>query len=238
MPLVGTFGAAASKGFGQTRGGRGPYDIEYMVAAGGAGGSAISGGSGGAGGLQVFTSVEVAPEDTFAVSIGGGGAGGSNNKGSDGTPTSFGPQSSTGGGKGGYEPSRNGTPGGSGGAATVHGGSGGSGTPGQGNPGGPGGGGGKNGSGGPHSGGADYPYPITGNSYADGGNYNDNSSTPQPANSAKGGPGKGQGGTGGSGGSGIVVVSYSGDQVGTGGTVSSQGGNTLHTFTGPGTYTA
>ena len=36
----------------------------------------LPGGSGGAGGLQVFTSVEVAPEDTFAVSIGGGGGGG------------------------------------------------------------------------------------------------------------------------------------------------------------------
>jgi hypothetical protein len=41
-----------------------------------------------------------------------------------------------------------------------------------------------------------------------------------------------------SGGSGIVIISYAGSQRGTGGTVTSSGGNTIHTFTSSGTYTA
>lgn len=44
--------------------------------------------------------------------------------------------------------------------------------------------------------------------------------------------------TSGSGGSGIVVVSYLGAQRGTGGTVTSVGGKTIHTFTSSGTFTA
>ena len=43
---------------------------------------------------------------------------------------------------------------------------------------------------------------------------------------------------GGNGGSGIVIISYAGSQRGTGGTVTSSGGNTIHTFTSSGTYTA
>jgi hypothetical protein len=42
----------------------------------------------------------------------------------------------------------------------------------------------------------------------------------------------------GTGGSGIVIVSYPGAQRGTGGTVTYSGGNTIHTFTESGTYTA
>jgi hypothetical protein len=41
-----------------------------------------------------------------------------------------------------------------------------------------------------------------------------------------------------SGGSGIVIVRYLGAQRGTGGTVSSSGGYTIHTFTESSTYTA
>jgi hypothetical protein len=56
-----------------------------------------------------------------------------------------------------------------------------------------------------------------------------------------GGGGGGGGGTGAgapaAGGSGIVIVSYPGAQRGTGGTVTSSGGNTIHTFTTSGTYT-
>jgi hypothetical protein len=44
--------------------------------------------------------------------------------------------------------------------------------------------------------------------------------------------------TSGAGGSGIVIIRYSGAQRGTGGTVTSSGGNTIHTFTTSGTYTA
>ena len=43
---------------------------------------------------------------------------------------------------------------------------------------------------------------------------------------------------GGNGGSGICIISYTGAQRGTGGTVTSSGGNTIHTFTSSGTYTA
>jgi hypothetical protein len=42
----------------------------------------------------------------------------------------------------------------------------------------------------------------------------------------------------GSGGSGLVIVRYLGSQRGTGGTVTSSGGYTIHTFTSSGTYTA
>ena len=43
---------------------------------------------------------------------------------------------------------------------------------------------------------------------------------------------------GGNGGSGIAVIRYAGAQRGTGGTVTSSGGYTIHTFTSSGTYTA
>ena len=39
---------------------------------------------------------------------------------------------------------------------------------------------------------------------------------------------------GAAGGSGIVIISYAGSQIFTGGTVTSSGGNTIHTFTASG----
>jgi hypothetical protein len=58
-----------------------------------------------------------------------------------------------------------------------------------------------------------------------------------------GGGGGGAGGNsaarvGGNGGSGIVILRYLGAQRGTGGTVTSAGGYTIHTFTSSGTFTA
>jgi hypothetical protein len=53
-----------------------------------------------------------------------------------------------------------------------------------------------------------------------------------------GGGGGGDGATAAAGGSGIAIISYTGSQRGTGGTVTSSGGNTIHTFTSSGTYTA
>jgi hypothetical protein len=53
-----------------------------------------------------------------------------------------------------------------------------------------------------------------------------------------GGGGTGVGAGGGAGGSGIVIISYAGSQRGSGGTITSSGGNTIHTFTTSGTYTA
>jgi hypothetical protein len=43
---------------------------------------------------------------------------------------------------------------------------------------------------------------------------------------------------GAAGGSGIVIVRYLGSQRATGGTVTSSGGYTIHTFTSSGTFTA
>ena len=57
------------------------------------------------------------------------------------------------------------------------------------------------------------------------------------ANTGGGGGGSG-GQTSGSGGSGIVIIRYLGAQRGTGGTVTSAGGFTIHTFTTSGTFTA
>jgi hypothetical protein len=53
-----------------------------------------------------------------------------------------------------------------------------------------------------------------------------------------GGGGGGQNVSAGSGGSGVVIIRYLGAQRGTGGTVTSAGGYTYHTFTSSGTYTA
>lgn len=50
--------------------------------------------------------------------------------------------------------------------------------------------------------------------------------------------GAGSGGNGGNGGSGIVIVRYLGTQKATGGTVTTSGGYTYHTFTSSGTFTA
>jgi hypothetical protein len=59
------------------------------------------------------------------------------------------------------------------------------------------------------------------------------------ANTGGGGGGQGyNGGNGRAGGSGIIIISYPGAQRGTGGTVTSSGGNTIHTFTTSGTFTA
>lgn len=57
-------------------------------------------------------------------------------------------------------------------------------------------------------------------------------------NTGGGGGGAANAGAGGTGGSGIVIISYAGSQRGTGGTITTVGGNTIHTFTGSGTFTA
>jgi hypothetical protein len=58
-------------------------------------------------------------------------------------------------------------------------------------------------------------------------------------NTGGGGGGNRSGGAGGAnGGSGIVIIRYSGSQGATGGTVTTSGANTIHTFTGDGTFTS
>ena len=58
------------------------------------------------------------------------------------------------------------------------------------------------------------------------------------ANTGGGGGAGGLANSGAAGGSGIVIISYAGAQRGTGGVVTSSGGNTIHTFTTSGTYNA
>jgi hypothetical protein len=61
---------------------------------------------------------------------------------------------------------------------------------------------------------------------------------PGTANTGGGGGGAAPNASGAAGGSGIVIISYFGAQRGTGGTVTSAGGYTIHTFLTSGTYTA
>jgi hypothetical protein len=63
-------------------------------------------------------------------------------------------------------------------------------------------------------------------------------STTGVAGTTNTGSGGGGSSTGGAGGSGIVIVAYPGSTRGTGGTITSSGGYTYHTFTSSGTYTA
>jgi hypothetical protein len=60
------------------------------------------------------------------------------------------------------------------------------------------------------------------------------------ANTGGGGGGGTRAGSenGAAGGSGVVILRYVGAQRGTGGTVTSAGGYTIHTFTSSGTFTA
>jgi hypothetical protein len=55
--------------------------------------------------------------------------------------------------------------------------------------------------------------------------------------SSYGGGGGGRNGTGQTGQTGVVVISYPGGQQATGGTITTSGGNTIHTFTASGTFT-
>ena len=239
------------------------YSVEYLVVAGGASGGAATGsfrgggGGGGGGFLEGTTQVQIGT--AYTVTVGGGGAsrpvgssgisGGNSNIGS--------LVVALGGGGGGT--GTNGSAGGSGGGAGDQTGaqSGGAGTTGQGFRGGNTGGSGGNGNGGAGGGGANSQgvdgsqtsggsgktSSINGNTYAAGGSGGSRASsetgTSKAANTAGGGNGGGgSSGGGGAGGSGIVVLRYLGSQRGTGGTVTSSGGYTVHTFTASATYTA
>jgi hypothetical protein len=92
-----------------------------------------------------------------------------------------------------------------------------------------------------YAGGGGGAYASSGGS---GGGGNGGADASSNATSATANTGGGGGGANvfaalrGAGGSGIVIISYAGAQRGTGGTVTSSGGNTIHTFTSSGTYTA
>jgi hypothetical protein len=99
------------------------------------------------------------------------------------------------------------------------------------------------------NGGVGLAYSISGSStyYAGGGGAHANGGTNGTGGAGGGGSdgsnatantGGGGGASSGNGGSGIVILRYLGNQRGSGGSVTSSGGYTIHTFTSSGTYTA
>jgi hypothetical protein len=219
----------------------GGLSYTVTVGAGGAG-NPSAGYFGGNGANSTITGTSIS-----ITAVGGGGGGGGYNRGRDGGSGGGGVNWDTSGGRaggsatsgqgsnGGSGATQNGTGGaGGGGGKSAQGGDGSGFTAGNGGSGlsdswsgssrtlaGGGGGGGNNG----------------GSGGSGGGGAGGGSSVAGIANTGGGGGGH-TGGQGASGGSGIVVIRYSGSQRGTGGTITSSGGYTLHTFTSSGTFTA
>jgi hypothetical protein len=240
--------------------------LALVVGGGGGAGSGNSGGGGGAGGVRYTTANLTLGSTTVTVGAGGGaqtngqnstfgtitaagggggntGAGGSGGSGGGGSPTGSGNVPSTDppqGFNGGlYTGQFNGGGGGGASQAGFNGtGFGGNGlffslvqTVGYGSPIGWVGGGGAGGVG-------NGPTPIGG--IGGGGNAGN---SPNPSTQQTGSPNTGGGGggafgaSGAAGGSGIVIIRYSGPPIATGGTITSVGGDTVHTFTATGSST-
>jgi hypothetical protein len=211
--------------------------VNYLIVAGGGGsGSGSYGGGGGGGVLSGSAFVNVT---SYAVTVGAAGTYAA-------TPTNGGNssifgQTAIGGGAGG-DSNTNGSSGGSGGGGGAGVSLGGAGTSGQGfaggngqtTPGGCGGGaGGVGGTGSSGNGGAAISSSITGSAvnYGGGGRGSNAGST---ATSAYG---EGAGANVGIGKAGVVIISYpTGSMTATGGTITTSGGNTIHTFTTSGTF--
>lgn len=203
-------------------------------------------GAGGAGGLNARGSNGGDSAFGTIVSTGGGG-GGSSVTNVNGLGGGSGGGGSAPSGNGGSATSGQGSTGGTGTSIEVGGGSGGGGgaSASGGNGSTSGGGTGGNGGAGTASsitgssvtyagGGAGIGWAVNGTGGAGGGG---NSGTDGTANTGGGG-GARHGATGGAGGSGIVVISYTtGSITATGGTITTSGGNTIHTFTSSGTFT-
>lgn len=214
-----------------------------------------SGGAGGTGAGGTATSGTNSSISTIVTSVGGGGGG--NNGGNNGAAGGSGGGGAGGGatGSGGSGTSGQGYAGGATTYSNVGGGGGGGNSVGS---------TGTSSSGG-GAGGIGLQSSISGSAtyYAGGGGGGGNNGVPLPGGSGGSGgggagsqtgvgssastnTGGGGGGgaynsgnfNGGAGGSGIVIISYLGSQRGTGGTVTSSGGYTIHTFTSSGTYNA
>lgn len=240
------------------------YTLEYLVVGGGGGAGQ---GGGGAGGM-VIGAVSVVVGTIITITVGGGGNGGAGGMGGTGSSSGFtGPSigvTGNGGGGGGAANS-NGLNGGSGGGSggnsgglqsggtatqtSPSGGTGygfnGSGNPSSSSPWYSGAGGGAGGAASGNTNGPGRASDFTGSNitYSTGGggsSYYAADGASAAANTGNGGQGGGanNGGDGGAGGSGIVILRYTGSQRGTGGTVGSSGGYTIHTFTSSGAYTA
>lgn len=217
--------------------------LEYIVVSGGGSGGGMgdaghAGGGGGAGGMIVSTYISARPV-SYTVSVAG--AGGQSSISGVGHVTVYagGSAGQDGGSGGGGNSNDTGSTGTGAGAGTA----------GQGNNGSKGGsgswvaggGGGKGSTGSQPGGGSGYEITWRGFSevFASGGrggvySPESNGST-GAANTGNGGGGSGRGG-GMSGGSGIVMIRYAGDQAATGGSITTSGGYTIHTFTSTGTF--
>lgn len=243
----------------------GTFSFDSLVVGGGGGGggkvggaSGNRGGGGGAGGFIATSHTGVA-EGTYAVTVGSGGGGGaSGGSGSNGSSSALGSLvTALGGGAGGAGAAGSSGASGGGGGGGAFGGGGGTVSQGHdggagvtdasGGGGGGGGGAGGNGTGGSSTsggaGGAGLSSSLSGAAvtYARGGNggglgAGGGDGGSGTANTGNGGGG-GQTGGGGAGGSGIVIISYpTGSMTATGGTITTAGGNTIHTFTSNGTF--
>lgn len=232
------------------------YAVDYLVVAGGGSGGnpplgsgVLYGGGGGAGGQKSGT-VTLTPGIGYVITIGAGGAvSAAGSSGNDGASSALDTISSCTGGGGGGNYAVNGRNGGSGGGGGAEVTIGGTGVAGQGNAGAGGaapnvrggGGGGSGAAGAAGEGGAGTASSISGAAvtYAVGG-PNAASGTAAPATAGSGG--KGGNGDGAVvatiGKDGTVIISYTGSQRGTGGTVTTSGGKTIHTFTASNVYRA
>jgi len=239
-----------------------PYSVDYLiVAAGSSGGTGTYAGGGGGGGEVLSSSAySVSVGTAYTVTIGAGGSGGTFSVGND---SVFGSFTSRGGGTNvSVTNDNNGAGSGNGNAR----GAGSGGSPSTERGGGGGGAGGVGASGASTAnGGAGVSSSYSGSSVGYGGGGGGGQGTGYGSGTALGQDGGGNGSFGGSGaaisgtanrgggggggasvnisasgngGSGLVIVRYLGTQRGTGGTVTSSGGYTIHTFTSSGTFTA
>lgn len=236
-----------------------PPTLTYLIVAG-AGGAGFTdlanngGGAGGAGGLKTGTSTGAITSYPIVIGNGGAASAVASSTGATGQDSSFNSITSHGGGGGGSSSAS----GGAGGAGGSGGGgypgiAGGAGTGGEGSNGGAGGtggpqnrgggGGGAGGAGqtgspsGTGAGGVGTSSSITGSSVTYSAGGNGTSGTSGSANTGNGGGGSSTNSVGGNGGSGIVIVSYvTGSLTATGGTITTSGGNTIHSFTSNGTF--
>lgn len=225
-----------------------PYPAEYLIVAGGGGGVLVEGGSGGGGaGGAIDSTFAVNSGQAYTVTIGGG-----SQSGQGGGSSISGVVSVTGGGRG------------SGGYGGSAGGNGSGFIPAEGNSGGfnfgggvgpQGGGGGKGSAGQAATGGFGINWKSLGPTYAGGGGGGGrNPGGAGRDGGGNGGPGGNPGQPGGAnrgggcggpsdrsnmsvGGSGVCIIRYSGAQAGSGGSVSSAGGFTYHTFNSTQTFT-
>lgn len=239
-------------------------NIDYLiVGGGGGGGQGGSSGGGGGGGVEHATNYSP-PSNSLAIVVGAGGAAGSGSSaGGDGGASSIGAVSASGGGGGGGDGSRNGHSGGSGGGGSANNGTGGGHSATEGHDGGAadidagggGGGAGSNGQDGNNdvggNGGIGYTSAISGAATLYGGGGGGTGASVD-GSGGSGGGGAGNGGAGtdalgggggggfssaGVGGKGIVIIRYTtGTITATGGTITTDGGDTLHTFTSNDTF--